>query len=81
MRMMSSGFNIKKNPKNRMLYFADKKIDVGVRNRRPKTIQEMKKLQSFIQKKVSQPGESLTASIQKQAQRDESFNDFLKEYF
>ena len=62
-----------------MLFFADQNRDHGPMTKRPKTIQEMKKLQQFVKNKVTQPGESLVASIQKQAKRDESFNDFLKE--
>ncbi|CAI2371427.1 unnamed protein product [Moneuplotes crassus] len=80
LRMMSSGFNIKKNPRNRMLYFKNENQDIYSQYKRPKTIQEMKKLQSFVKKKVSEPGESLTSSILTQAKRDESFNDFLKEF-
>jgi hypothetical protein len=79
MRMLSTEGQIKKNPKNRMLYFADRKKDIGNMTKKPKTIQEMKRLQSFIKEKVSVPGESLSASIQTQAKRDETFNDFLKE--
>lgn len=78
-RWFSSEGKIKKNPKNRMLFFADKKKDLANMTKRPKTIAEMKRLQNFVKDKVSTPGESLTASIQKQAKRDETFNDFLKE--
>jgi len=80
LRMMSTKFNIKKNPKNRMLFFKNKGQDLASLNKRPKTINEMNKLKSFIHKKVTVPGLSLEASIKNQAARDESFNDFLKEY-
>lgn len=74
-----SDFSVKKNPKNRMLYFKDGKTPTEQFYKRPKTLSEMKRLQSFVKQKVSQPGESLTASIETQAKRDETFNDFLKE--
>lgn len=74
-----SDFSIKKNPRNRMLYFKDGKTPTEQFYKRPKTLSEMKRLQSFVKQKVSQPGESLSASIETQAKRDETFNDFLKE--
>jgi hypothetical protein len=76
---MSGDFKFKRTPKSRMMYFSDKKKDLANMNKRPRTLRDMKNLQSFVQSKVSTPGESLTDSIQKQAVRDESFNDFLKE--
>lgn len=78
--MMSADYKIPQIPKNRTLFFADNKKDLGPMTKRPKTIQEMRNLQKFVKDKVTKPGESLVSSIQKQAKRDESFNDFLKEY-
>ena len=40
----------------------------------------MKKLQGFVRTQISEPGQSLTQSIKRQAQRDETFNEFLKKF-
>ena len=72
LRNFSTRFNIKKNPKNRMLFFSGKEQYAPNRQKMARTIQEIKK-------QVNYPGNSLAASIEEQAKRDESFNDFLKE--
>ena len=46
----------------------------------PKTLSEMKKLQKFVKTQITTPGQSLTQSIKKQAERDETFNEFLKKF-
>ena len=53
-----ANFNIKKNPNNRMLYFKDGKTPTEQFYKRPKTLSEMKRLQSFVKQKVSQPEEN-----------------------
>lgn len=76
MRMIGT-INFKKNPHARSLFFRDPKSAAPAR---PKTIAEMKKLQSFVKSQISSPGESLTNSINRQAQRDETFNEFIKKF-
>jgi hypothetical protein len=60
-----------------MLFFENAKKKLP---NRPKTVAEMKRLQNFVKAQVSTPGESLTNSIQKQAHRDETFNEFIKKF-
>lgn len=64
-----------------MLMFADRK-STGRKEAasRPKTIAEIKKLQKFVQGQQKTPGKSLNASIRSMAQRDESFNEFLRNF-
>ena len=47
---------------------------------RPRSISEIKKLQSFVKSYKSEEGKSLNQSIRKLAARDESFNEFLKSF-
>jgi hypothetical protein len=67
-----------------MLFFQDKQK--GRRGHkstdltRPRTIQEIKKLQKFVSSYKTEEGKSLNQSIKKLAQRDESFNEFLKNF-
>jgi small subunit ribosomal protein S5 len=67
---------------SRMLFFnqSNKNPNKSTPSFRPKTINEIKKLQSFIKDKKTQEGESLNESIRGFAKRDETFNDFLKAY-
>lgn len=64
-----------------MLFFSNKKKpgDKVVASR-PKTISEIKKLQSFVQTQKQEPGKSLNESIKSMAKRDPSFNEFLKNF-
>ena len=64
-----------------MLFFADRR-NTGRKEAasRPKTIAEIKKLQKFVKTKQNTPGKSLNASIRSMAQRDESFNEFLRSF-
>jgi len=64
-----------------MLFFADRK-NTGRKEAatRPKTIAEIKKLQNFVKTQQTTPGKSLNASIRSMAQRDESFNEFLRNF-
>ena len=63
-----------------MLFFQDKKQKKGMQAdvTRPRTINEIKKLQNFVQSYKTEEGKSLNQSIRKMSQRDESFNDFFK---
>lgn len=64
-----------------MLFFADgKQKDKKVNINKPRTITEIKKLQNFVKTQKTEQGKSLNESIQKMARRDESFNDFLKNF-
>ena len=64
-----------------MLFFADtKNKQRKVNSSRPKTIQEIKKLQNFVKHYREEPGKSLNASIKGMAKRDESFNEFLRAF-
>lgn len=67
-----------------MLFFKDKvKGKQGHRNTdltRPRTIQEIKKLQKFVSSYKTEEGKSLNSSIKKLAHRDEAFNEFLKNF-
>ena len=47
---------------------------------RPKTIQEIKRLKNFVNSQRNEPGKSLTGTIKQFAQRDESFNEFLRNF-
>ncbi len=73
--------NSNKHHENQMLFFADRR-NTGRKEAasRPKTIQEIKKLQKFVKQQQSTPGKSLNASIRSMAQRDESFNEFLRNF-
>jgi len=64
-----------------MLFFADRKQS-GRKEAasRPKTIAEIKKLQNFVKSEKTTKGRSLNASIRSMAQRDESFNEFLRNF-
>ena len=66
---------------NRMLFFADRR-NTGRKEAasRPKTIAEIKKLQSFVKTQQTTKGKSLNASIRSMAKRDESFNEFLRNF-
>lgn len=64
-----------------MLFFGNKKnINSKIGASRPKTIQEIKKLQSFVKTQTQEPGKNLNASIKSMAKRDPSFNEFLKNF-
>jgi hypothetical protein len=63
-----------------MLFFADPKPERKKTIVRPRTIQEIKKLQGFVQQYKNEPGKSLNESIKSMAKRDESFNEFLKNF-
>jgi len=67
---------------SQMLFFQDKKTKKGaaVDITRPRTIQEIKKLQSFVQTYKSEEGHSLNQSIRQMARQDESFNEFFKNF-
>ena len=73
--------NMNKYQESRMLFFADpKKKPQKASASRPKTIQEIKKLRSFVKHYREEPGKSLNASIKNMARRDESFNEFLRTF-
>jgi hypothetical protein len=64
-----------------MLFFSDRKKPLrSSYTSRPKTIQEIKKIQGFVKNYKSTEGQSLNASITNLAGRDESFNDFLRNF-
>ena len=65
-----------------MLYFADpRRPEQKAFASRPKTIRDIKKLQQFVRSKKDQEGsQSLTHSIKSMAKRDESFNEFLRNF-
>lgn len=64
-----------------MLFFGNKdKVDHKLEASRPKTIQDIKKLQNFVKSKKSEPGQSLNESIKSMAKRDPSFNEFLRNF-
>lgn len=73
--------NTNKYHEKQMLFFADRKHS-GRKEAasRPKTIAEIKKLQNFVKSEKTAPGRSLNASIRSMAQRDESFNEFLRNF-
>ena len=78
--MMLEG-NKNRHQENQALYFSDRR-NAGRKEgaSRPKTIAEIKKLQKFVQGQQTTPGKSLNASIRSMAQRDESFNEFLRSF-
>jgi len=65
-----------------MLFFQDKKSKRGKQSdfTRPRTIQEIKKLQNFVRSYKTDEGKSLNQSVRKMAQKDESFNEFLRNF-
>ena len=65
-----------------MLFFQDKKAKRGKQSdlTRPRTIQEIKKLQSFVKSYKTEEGKSLNQSVRKMAQKDENFNEFLRNF-
>ncbi len=63
-----------------MLFFANPQPEKKKTIVRPRTIQEIKKLQSFVKQYKSEPGKSLNESIKSMAKRDEGFNEFLKNF-
>ena len=67
---------------NQMLFFQDAKSKQGksIDTTRPRTIQEIKKLQNFVKTYKTEEGKSLNQSIRKMAHKDESFNEFLKNF-
>lgn len=73
--------NANKYQESRMLFFGStKKEGLKMKEARPKTIQEIKKLQNFVKTEKTQPGHSLNASIKSMAKKDDSFNEFLKSF-
>ena len=80
-RGAQSQMMVDKNKESQMLFFADRK-NKGRKETasRPKTIAEIKKLQKFVKSQQNTPGKSLNASIRSMAQRDESFNEFLRNF-
>jgi len=73
--------NANKYQESQMLFFTDKKIPMQKSlGTRPKTISEIKKIQSFVKTQKETPGKSLNASIKSMAKRDQSFNEFLKNF-
>jgi hypothetical protein len=66
---------------SQMLFFNDRKKPLRASyTSRPKTIAEIKKIQGFVKNYQAQEGQSLQASISNMAKRDESFNDFLRNF-
>ena len=66
---------------SQMLFFNDrKKPGRASYTSRPKTISEIKKIQGFVKTYQKTEGQSLNASINNMAKRDESFNDFLRNF-
>ena len=63
-----------------MLFFADAAPEKKKTIVKPRTIQEIKKLQNFVQQYKTTPGKSLNESIKSMAKRDESFNEFLRNF-
>lgn len=63
-----------------MLFFADPEPEKKKTIVRPRTIGEIKKLQSFVRQYKSEEGKSLNESIKSMAKRDESFNEFLRNF-
>lgn len=72
--------NKNKYQESQMLFFADPAPEKKKTIVRPRTIGEIKKLQSFVKEYKSQPGKSLNESIKSMAKRDEGFNEFLKNF-
>jgi hypothetical protein len=65
---------------SQMLFFADSAPEKKKTIVRPRTIREIKTLQNFVKTYKSEPGKSLNESIKSMAKRDESFNEFLKNF-
>ena len=63
-----------------MLFFADPKPEKKKTIVKPRTINEIKKLQTFVQQYKNEPGKSLNESIKSMAKRDEGFNEFLRNF-
>lgn len=78
---MYSNPNANKFQESRMLFFGNKNDPKAkIQAARPKTIQEIKKLKSFVEHQKQDPGKSLNASIKGLAKRDPSFNEFLRNF-
>ena len=73
--------NMNKYQESQMLFFADRR-QTGRKEHasRPKTIKEIKKLRQFVSAEQTTKGRSLNASIKSMARRDESFNEFLRNF-
>eukprot|EP00347_Sterkiella_histriomuscorum_P015440 403357023 len=65
---------------SQMLFFADPNPQKKHQIVKPRTVRDIKKIQSFVKEYRSEPGKSLNESIKSMAQRDESFNEFLKNF-
>jgi hypothetical protein len=65
---------------SQMLFFADPEPEKKKTIVRPRTIAEIKKLQSFVRQYKTEEGKSLNESIKSMAKRDESFNEFLRNF-
>lgn len=63
-----------------MLFFADTNPEKKKQIIKPRTVRDIKKLQSFVKEYKTEPGKSLNESIKSMAKRDESFNEFLKNF-
>lgn len=65
-----------------MLFFQDKKKKVAKHTdlTRPRTISEIKRLQSFVKSYKNDESKSLGSSMKHLAAKDESFNEFLKTF-
>jgi ribosomal protein S5 len=72
--------NQNKYQENQMLFFQDKKQKRGKDITRPRTVSEIKKLQNFVKSYKTDEGKSLNNSIKKLSQRDESFNEFFRNF-
>jgi len=79
---MINDYTKNKFQESRTLFFADaKRPQQKTIASRPKTITEIKKLQSFVKSKQdASSGQDLTHSIKSMAKRDESFNEFLRNF-
>lgn len=63
-----------------MLFFADPNPEKKKQIVKPRTVRDIKKLQSFVKEYKTEPGKSLNESIKSMAKRDESFNEFLRNF-
>ncbi len=63
-----------------MLFFSDPNPEKKKQIVKPKTVRDIKKLQSFVKEYKTEPGKSLNESIKSMAKRDETFNEFLKNF-
>jgi len=79
---MINDYTKNKYQESRTLFFADaNKPEQKTIASRPKTINEIKKLQNFVKtKQAATSGQDLTHSIKSMAKRDESFNEFLRNF-